>query len=80
MFTLKQLHVGLINAHTLVWLGPNILSNKGAHRNPLKTTKLQGAITSPVKSASLVVNGMGLESWLVFYDLTFPELGVMYFH
>lgn len=74
MFTLKQLHVGLINSHTVAWLMSNILSNKGAPRKPSKTTELQGAITPPVKSAPLVANGVGLESWLAFYDLMFLSL------
>lgn len=58
MFTLKQLHVDFINTHTLAWLVPNILSNKGVYRS-------KGALTSPVESASLSYQG-GTEggSWL----------------
>lgn len=32
--------------HTLVWLVPNILSNRGTYRRPSQTAELQGAITS----------------------------------
>lgn len=72
MFTLKQLHVGLINAHTLAWLVPNILSNGGGHR------RLN--CREPAESASLGYWGGPLGSWLDLSGSVFQKLGVLRFH
>lgn len=78
MFTLKQLHVGLINAHTLACLVSNILSNKEAYRRPFENHQIAGSHYFPSEIIFLVATWVGLGE-LAGFDLMLQKPGVLHF-